>query len=324
MNIVVQKFGGTSVENKEKLEIVSDRIIDEIKKENKIVVIVSAQGKTTDDLINKSKEYVKNTYPKEMDLLLATGETQTVALLTMLLKEKGYRAVGLTGKQAGIITDSDHMKAKIIDILQDNILSYFEDNDIIVVAGFQGSDKYGNITTLGRGGSDLSAVAISAALGANRCEIYTDVDGIYTGNPRVIKNAKLLENISYDEMLEASSAGAKVLHNRSVGIAKEYNIPILVRNADSFYGGTIVSDNVKENYGPKIIAIEENLSKISIIGEGCVTNPKYITLIYNIAEKLNVTIHMITMSETSICVLIKKDEVEKFVNMINDKMFGNV
>lgn len=324
MNIVVQKFGGTSVENKEKLEIACDRIIDEIKKENKVVVIVSAQGETTDNLINKSKEYVKNTYPKEMDLLLATGETQTVALLTMLLKEKGCRAVGLTGKQAGIITDSDHMKAKIIDILQDNILNYFEDNDIVVVAGFQGSDKYGNITTLGRGGSDLSAVAISASLCANRCEIYTDVDGIYTGNPRVIKNAKLLENISYNEMLEASSAGAKVLHNRSVGIAKEYNIPILVRNSNSSHGGTIVSDNVKENYGPKIIAIEEDLSKISIIGEGCVTNPKYITLIYNIAQEMNITIHMITMSETNICVLVKKDEVEKFANMINDKMFGKV
>lgn len=189
MKIIVQKFGGTSVKNKEKLDVVCNRIIEAKKSENKVIVIVSAQGQTTDDLINTAKEYVKNIYPKEMDLLLATGEIQTVALLTMLLKEKGYKAIGITGIQAGIITDSNHMNAKIIDVVQYSILNKLQNNDIIVITGFQGSDRYGNITTLGRGGSDLSAVAIAACLQAQQCEIYTDVDGVYTHNPKVVSSS---------------------------------------------------------------------------------------------------------------------------------------
>lgn len=324
MDIIVQKFGGTSVENKEKLEIVSKRIIEVIKAKKKVVVVVSAQGQMTDFFINKAKEYVKNTYPKEMDLLLSTGEIQTVALLTMLLKEKGYNATGTTGKQAGIITDSNHMNAQIIDVLQYNILNKLQENDVVVVAGFQGADRYGNITTLGRGGSDLSAVAIAACLKAQKCEIYTDVNGIYTGNPKIIKKAKLLESISYNEMLEAASAGAKVLHNRSIGMAKEYNIPILVRNSNKNNGGTIVNNkkNIKEDYNPKTIAIEEDLTKISVIGLGCETNPKYISKIYFVAKKLNTKIHMITVNEMCICILIKQDEVEEFVNEIHNEIFN--
>ena len=164
MEIVVQKFGGTSVANREKLEIVCKRIEEKIKDNKKVVVVVSAQGKTTDSLISKSKEYVSNEYSKEMDLLLSTGEMQTVALLTMVLKEKGFKAEGMTGKQAGIITDSNYTKAKIIDIISENIQNKLEENDVVVVAGFQGTDKFGNITTLGRGGSDLSAVATASCV----------------------------------------------------------------------------------------------------------------------------------------------------------------
>lgn len=176
MDIVVQKYGGSSVANKEKLELVIEKIISAVKQDNKLVVVVSAQGKTTDGLINKANEYCDTTYNKEMDLLLSTGEIQTVALLTMMLKNKGYDAIGLTGGQAGIITDSNFSTARIKMVMQENITKHLESGKIVVVAGFQGIDKFGNITTLGRGGSDLSAVAIAASLNAVRCEIYTDVE----------------------------------------------------------------------------------------------------------------------------------------------------
>lgn len=176
MDIVVQKYGGSSVADKEKLELVIKKIISAVNQDNKVVVVVSAQGKTTDALINKASEYCESTYNKEMDLLLSTGEIQTVALLTMMLKNKGHDAVGLTGGQAGIITDSNFSAARIKMVMKENITKYLESGKIVVVAGFQGIDKFGNITTLGRGGSDLSAVAIAASLKAARCEIYTDVE----------------------------------------------------------------------------------------------------------------------------------------------------
>lgn len=176
MDIIVQKYGGTSVQNKDKLEIVAEKIISKVKQNKKIVAVVSAQGKTTDALINKANEYLEKTYNKEMDLLLSTGEIQTVALLTMLLKNKGYDAIGLTGGQAGIITDSNFSSAKIKMVMSENIIKHLESGKVVIVAGFQGIDKFGNITTLGRGGSDLSAVAIAASLKASTCEIYTDVE----------------------------------------------------------------------------------------------------------------------------------------------------
>lgn len=176
MDIIVQKYGGTSVANKEKLELVIEKIISAANGDNKVVVVVSAQGKTTDALINKANEYCQKTYNKEMDLLLSTGEIQTVALLTMMLKNKGYDAIGLNGGQAGIITDSNFSNAKIKMVMSENIIKHLESGKIVIVAGFQGIDKFGHITTLGRGGSDLSAVAIAASLKATRCEIYTDVE----------------------------------------------------------------------------------------------------------------------------------------------------
>lgn len=176
MNIIVQKYGGTSVANKEKLEDVCAKIINTYNKKNGVVVVVSAQGNTTDILVNKAKEYTENDYDREMDLLLSTGEIQTVALLTMMLKDKGYNAVALTGEQAGIITNGDYGNAKIVKVLKDNIEKYIYDGNIVVIAGFQGVDKFGNINTLGRGGSDLSAVAVAVALDAKECQIYTDVE----------------------------------------------------------------------------------------------------------------------------------------------------
>ena len=175
MDIIVQKYGGTSVANKEKLECVCDKIISTYNRGNGVAVVVSAQGDTTDKLLDKAKEYTENNYEREMDLLLSTGEIQTVALLTMMLKDRGYNAISLTGEQAGIITNGDYTTAKIVKVIKENIEKYIYDGNIVVIAGFQGVDKFGNINTLGRGGSDLSAVAIAVALDAKECEIYTDV-----------------------------------------------------------------------------------------------------------------------------------------------------
>ena len=193
MNIIVQKYGGSSVENKEKLETICNKIISYKNKNFKLVIVVSAMGKTTDGLIQKAKEFSNSPTKRELDLLLTTGEIQTVALLSMMLNERGYKSIGLTGEQAGIISDSAYGNATIKSIYTNNILHYLNDDYIVIVAGFQAVDRFGNITTLGRGGSDLSAVAIASALNAKRCEIYSDIDGVFSADPKIITRAKLLK-----------------------------------------------------------------------------------------------------------------------------------
>ena len=240
MNIIVQKYGGTSVESKEKMEKICENIISYKLKNSKLVVVVSAQGKTTDELLKKAGDYTTIQSKRELDLLLSTGEIQSASLLSMMLNEKGFESVALTGQQAGILSDSTYGSANIKDIYKENIMKYLNNDVIVIVAGFQASDKLGNITTLGRGGSDLSAVAIACALKAKKCEIYSDIDGIYSADPRIITKAKLLKNISYDEMLEAATAGAKVLHNRSVNIGKKNNVPITVKNSQKDTEGSTV------------------------------------------------------------------------------------
>ena len=323
MNIVVQKFGGSSVKDKQCLEKVISKI--ECAKNNgfNVVVVVSAQGKTTDLLIAKAKEYTDKNYSKEMDMLLSTGEMQTVALLTMMLKDKGHEVIGLTGSQAGVITDSNFSYAKIKMIMSENIIKHLEGGKIVVIAGFQGVDKFGNITTLGRGGSDLSAVAIAAALKAKRCEIYTDVDGVFSADPNVINNAKLIESISYDEMLEAATAGAKVLHNRSVGIGKKYKMKIMVKNTKGDKEGTLVhkgNDDISENVNFKMLAIETGLAKISIIGSNFISNPEYLTKIYEAAGKMNIVIHILNLSETMVSIIVKEQESKKLANILHESL----
>lgn len=324
MELIVQKYGGTSVANKERLEIVANNIINEKNKGNSIVVVVSAQGKTTDGLINLASTYVDLKYPREMDILLSTGELQTVALLTMLLKEKGCDAIGLNGEQAGIITDSNFSSAKILTILTQNMKKHLKDGKVVVVAGFQGVDKFGNTTTLGRGGSDLSAVAIAASLKAKKCEIYTDVDGVYTGDPRVIKRAKLLENISYEEMLEAASAGAKVLHNRSVAMGKKYNTEIIVKHFSNRTVGTKVINidlkNIMENYGPKIINTKDNLSKIDVIGSNLLDSIEHIDKIKKIANEHGAKIYMLESTAERISIIVDSELAQKLANEIHDKL----
>ena len=219
MSLIVQKFGGTSVKDAERLRNVAGIVTDTYKKGNQVVVVVSAQGDTTDDLIEKAAELNERPSKREMDVLLSAGEQISMSLLAMTVEKMGFPVISLTGWQAGVQTTSKHGVAGIKKIDTERILAELDKKQIVIVAGFQGISKYDNITTLGRGGSDTSAVAIAAALKADLCQIYTDVDGVYTADPRIVKNAHKLDEISFDEMLELATLGAQVLQNRSVEIA---------------------------------------------------------------------------------------------------------
>ena len=242
MALIVQKYGGTSVRDAERVMNVARRITDVYKEGNNVVVAVSAQGDTTDDLIEKAKEINPNPSKREMDMLLSTGEQISIALLAMAIEKLGYPVVSLTGWQAGVKTDTKHGMARIKTIDTERLMMELDNRKIVIVAGFQGISKYDNITTLGRGGSDTSAVALAAALHADLCEIYTDVDGVYTTDPRICPSAYKLEEISYDEMLELASLGANVLHNRSVEMAKKYNVKMSVRSSLNNSEGTYVKE----------------------------------------------------------------------------------
>jgi aspartate kinase len=269
MGIIVQKFGGSSVANVEKLEQVSEHIIDEVKRGNQVVVVVSAQGKTTDKLIAEEKEITKKVYPREHDVLVSVGEQITIAKLAMLLKEKKYNAVSLCGWQIPILTNSNHANARIRYIHNETIEEYLRAGNIVIVAGFQGTDENGNITTLGRGGSDTTAVALAASLKAERCDIFTDVDGVYTGDPRIVENVRKIQTISYEEMLELSSMGAKVLHNRCVEIGKKYNVPIYVKSTfEKNSIGTLVTnkESLLEDLIINGVTKDDYISRITIVG----------------------------------------------------------
>ena len=242
MALIVQKYGGTSVRDAERVMNVARRITDAYKEGNNVVVAVSAQGDTTEDLIEKAKEINPNPSKREMDMLLSTGEQISIALLAMAIEKLGYPVVSLTGWQAGVKTDTKHGMARIKTIDTERLMMELDNRKIVIVAGFQGISKYDNITTLGRGGSDTSAVALAAALHADLCEIYTDVDGVYTTDPRICPSAYKLEEISYDEMLELASLGANVLHNRSVEMAKKYNVKMSVRSSLNNSEGTYVKE----------------------------------------------------------------------------------
>lgn len=269
MGLIVQKFGGSSVANREKLEIVTEHIIEEVEKGNKVVVVVSAQGKTTDKLISEEAEITKNPVKREHDVLVSTGEQITISKLAMLLNEKKYKAVSLTGWQIPIITNSEYTNSRIRYIHNETIEEYLSAGNIVVVAGFQGIDESGNITTFGRGGSDTTAVALASSLKADRCDIFTDVDGVYTSDPRVVDDVRKIKEISYDEMLELSSMGAKVLHNRCVEIGKKYNVPIYVKSTFKKNDeGTLVK-NIEKNLEDLVIngvTKDDYISRITLIG----------------------------------------------------------
>ncbi len=268
MGIIVQKFGGSSVATTEKLEKVCNHITKEFEKGNDVAVIVSAQGKTTDRLITEEKEITNSPCKREHDVLVSVGEQITISKLAMMLNDKGYKAISLTGWQLPIITDDNFGNAKIKSIKSETILDLFEKGYIVVIAGFQGINENGEITTLGRGGSDTTAVAIAASLKADKCDIYTDVDGIFTTDPSKVENAKKIDLISYDEMLELSSLGAKVLHNRCVEIGKKFDIPIVVKETGKENSTGTIVENSKylENMEISGIAKDDNISRVTVMG----------------------------------------------------------
>ncbi|MEG0014318.1 MAG: aspartate kinase [Cellulosilyticaceae bacterium] len=265
--LIVQKFGGSSVANAERIFNVARRIAENYKQGHDIVVVLSAQGDTTDDLIAKAKEITPNPSKREMDMLLTTGEQQSVALMAMALIELGHPVISLNAYQVGMMTTSAYGNARLKKIKPDRIRRELDRKNIVVITGFQGMNRFDDITTLGRGGSDTTAVAIAAALHADKCEIYTDVDGVYTADPRIVKNAKKIEEITYNEMLELASLGVKVLHNRSVELAKKYNVELVVRSSLNHSEGTVVKEVCKvERMLISGVAGDNEIARVSLIG----------------------------------------------------------
>ncbi|MHC4186739.1 MAG: aspartate kinase [Planctomycetota bacterium] len=267
MAIVVQKFGGTSVADAEKIRNAANRVMRTVDAGHQVVVVASARGKQTDQLVADALELNPDPPEREMDQLLSTGEQQTVSLFAMALEAAGCSAISFTGAQIRMITDSVYTKARIISIDTDRIHKELDQGKVVLVAGFQGIDENGNITTLGRGGSDTSAVALAATLGAKECEIYTDVDGIYTTDPRLFKKAVKMKKISYDEMLELASLGAGVMHSRAIEFGKKYNVQIHVRSSSEEIEGTIISAEESQMEGVLVsgATIQKNMTKITLI-----------------------------------------------------------
>lgn len=268
MSLIVMKFGGSSVGTTERMGRVAQRIVDKKLRGDRVVVVVSAMGDTTDDLIDKANEINANPPAREMDMLLTTGEQISVALLSMAIHKLGHSAKSYTGWQAGIVTEAVHARARISDISPDRIFKALDQGDIVIVAGFQGMTDEGEITTLGRGGSDTTAVALAAAIQADVCEIYTDVDGIYSTDPRVVKCARKLDTISYDEMLELAHLGAAVLHPRAVEYAKHNKVNLVVRSSFTNNEGTLVKEEAEMEQGIVVrgIAYDKNVTRISVLG----------------------------------------------------------
>lgn len=268
MGLIVQKFGGTSVADTERLRNVARIITDTYKAGNQVVVVLSAQGDTTDDLIEKAKEINPEGSNREMDMLLSTGEQISVALCAMAIEALGYPVVSLTGWQAGILTDTAAKNARIKKINTERLEAELDQKRIVIVTGFQGVDRNQNITTLGRGGSDTSAVALAAALEADLCQIYTDVDGVYTADPRHVKGARKLDEVTYNEMLELATLGAQVLHNRSVELAKKYNVKLEVLSSFTGHPGTKVKGVAKrmEKTAVSSVAKDKDIARIALVG----------------------------------------------------------
>lgn len=266
MSLIVQKFGGTSVANTERIFNVADIATSAYKEGNRVVVVVSAQGDTTDDLIAKAAEINDRPSKREMDVLLSTGEMISMSLLAMAIQKMGYPVISLTGWQAGVETDINYSEARIRKVTAERIRSELDRNRIVIVAGFQGINKQDDITTLGRGGSDTTAVAIAASLDADLCQIYTDVDGVYTADPRLVPDARKLSAITYDEMLELASLGAQVLHNRSVEMAKKYNVDLEVISSFTRNPGTKVKEGSNmEKMNVSGVARDNNCARVAII-----------------------------------------------------------
>jgi len=321
--LMVKKFGGTSVADKEKIFNVANRCIEDYKKGNKIVLVLSAMGKFTDELVAKANEISPNVPKREMDMLFTVGEQITVALMAMAFDKLGIPAVSLNAFQVKMLTNDKYGDAKIIKIETERIKKELSENKIVIITGFQGIDENNNYTTLGRGGSDTTAVAVAAALKADSCEIYTDVTGVYTADPRIVKNAIKLDNISYDEMLEFSNLGAGVLHNKSVKIAKKNDIKLIVRSSMSKACGTTVENCYnKDSNLPKVTGVTSNRNIVSVVG---------INLDANIKDKIikSLNEHSISFSnvdETNmqVSVTVEENSVNQCIRYIHDMFFKTI
>ena len=297
MSIIVQKYGGTSIGTIEKISLVADKIIKEINNGNQVVVVVSAMSGETNRLLSIAKSIDNKISGRELDMLISTGEQVTISLLAMTLNKKGHRAISLTGSQAGILTDNAHNKARIESINNSVIKNYLSDGNIVVVAGFQGVTDKGEITTLGRGGSDTSAVAISVALDAKECQIYTDVDGVYTTDPRLSPGAKKINQITTEEMLELSSQGSKVLQPRAVEFAGKYDIGIRVLSTFEDGSGTLVKKENDLKMEKAIISgIAFNKDEAQLTIRGVPDQPGIASLILGPIAKLNIDVDMIVQN----------------------------
>lgn len=322
MALIVQKFGGSSVRDAQRIDNVANIVTNAYKGGNDVLVVVSAQGDTTDDLIAKAAEVNQRPSKREMDMLLSSGEQISAALLAMAIERMGYPVVSLLGWQAGFDTTSDYGNARIKKIDTGRVKKELDKRRIVVITGFQGVNRYGDMTTLGRGGSDTSAVAMAAAMHADLCQIYTDVDGVYTADPRKIPGAKKLSSITYDEMLELATLGAQVLHNRSVEMAKKYNIELEVLSSLTGAKGTIVKeDNSVEQMLISGVAKDDNIARISIIGV-----PDKPGLAYKIFSKLsskgtNVDIILQSIGRNGtkdISFTVEKDRMEDTIELLKE------
>lgn len=322
MSLIVQKFGGSSVANTERIFNVASIITDTFKAGNDVVVVLSAQGDTTDEMIEKAAEINPNPSKREMDMLLANGEQMSIALMAMAIEKLGYPVISLCGWQVGMHTDSNYGNAKIEKITPTRIETELARKKIVLVAGFQGINKYDDVTTLGRGGSDTTAVALAVALKADLCQIYTDVDGVYTADPRFVKDARKLEEITYDEMLELASLGANVLHNRSVEMAKRYNIELEVISSFTKQPGTKVKEAPNmEKMNVSGVAKDKNIARISLVNLAHIPGVAFKIFSVLAAKKINVDIILQSIGRDDtkdISFTVSSDNVQAAIDVLND------
>jgi len=295
--LIVKKFGGSSVATPDKMRAVVRRVLQGMQEDDKVVLVVSAMGDTTDELVSLARQVTSKPYGREMDMLLSTGEQISIALMAMAFKEAGHKAVSFTGAQAGIVTSNAFNKGRILEINADRVTEALDEGNIVIVAGFQGMTDDGDITTLGRGGSDTTAVAVAGAVNADACEIYTDVDGIYTSDPRVVPNARKMEEITYGEMLEMAKLGAGVMQPRAVEMGSRFNVPIHVRSTFSEAAGTMIQEDYSmevKQYLIRGVAEDKNVAKVTILGVP--NKPGHAYRIFSGLADRNIDVDMIVQS----------------------------
>jgi len=322
MSLIVQKYGGTSVGNPERIRNVAKRLLETQREGNSVVAIVSAMSGVTDSLIKLAKEVSPKPTEREMDVLLSTGEQTTMALAAMAIQALGGKAVSLTGAQAGIVTNGIHTKAKISNITPDQIRKHLDRDEIVIIAGFQGETEEGDITTLGRGGSDLTAIAVASAIGADICQIFTDVDGVYTCDPRIVPTAKKIQEISYDEMLEMASSGSKVMQSRSVEFAKKFGVIFEVCSSFNTNPGTIVKEETAgmEQVVVRGVSVERNQAKVTVAHvpdkPGCAA--RLFTALADAHVMVDVIVQNVSESgSTDISFTINRDELDKIGDLVD-------